>query len=60
MSDNILEDEIELPCGAIGYCDGMGYRCEECMAIWGSIGCSCSQKVEHKEINNTVDKTLNS
>lgn len=33
---------IALPCGAIGHLDNMGYRCEDCMAIWGSIGCGCS------------------
>ncbi len=33
---------IDLPCGAIGYLDGCGHRCDQCMAIWGSMACACS------------------
>ncbi len=31
-----------LPCGATGEWDGCGWRCHECMAIYGSIACGCS------------------
>jgi hypothetical protein len=35
-----------LPCGATSHWDNTGWRCDECMAIWGSIGCSCSRDLE--------------
>lgn len=44
MSDWIppeSEFNIPLPCGAIGtfdFASGMGYRCTDCFAMWGSIG----------------------
>ncbi len=31
-----------LPCGKSSSWDGTGWRCRDCMAIWGSIACGCS------------------
>lgn len=31
-----------LPCGKPSSWDGCGWRCHECMAIYGSIACGCS------------------
>lgn len=34
-------DPMKLPCGGIAYFDegsGIGYRCENCMAVVGSVG----------------------
>jgi hypothetical protein len=40
-------ETIELPCGATAafdYPSGIGYRCMNCMAIWGSVGSKCYQE----------------
>lgn len=49
------------PCGAIAYFDegsGIGYRCEECMAIIGSIGMQreCKDLMEMDEIIDKLKK----
>lgn len=33
-----------LPCGALGFLDGCGMRCLACFAIYGSIGCGCTNQ----------------
>jgi hypothetical protein len=33
-----------LPCGAEAYWDETGMRCLSCFAIYGSIGCGCSNE----------------
>jgi hypothetical protein len=43
------QQTIRLPCGAMGFseeenCGFPAYRCMDCLAIWGSIGCACSEK----------------
>lgn len=41
-----------LPCGARAILDVdgcFGYRCQSCFAIWGSIGCPCSNEMEKDE-----------
>lgn len=47
---------VELPCGAVGAWDNTGYRCGECLAIYGSIGCPCTppkpQPVTKKEVQD--------
>lgn len=60
MSDYIVEDgvvnlkPIYLPCGGTAYFDegaGYGYRCEDCMAVVGSIGQprSCAEEAKKYE-----------
>ena len=37
-----------LPCGKKSSWDGTGWRCHECFAIWGSIGCPCNREQENE------------
>jgi hypothetical protein len=37
------EHVVRLPCGARGWRDGCGYRCYDCMAIYGSVSCPCTK-----------------
>ncbi|MDR4483877.1 MAG: hypothetical protein R3B95_11800 [Nitrospirales bacterium] len=54
--DLIPEDQkIELPCGQTGFLDGCGYRCMGCFAIYGSIGCGCTNKKQ--ELANSEVQT---
>ncbi len=40
----------ELPCGNTAQLEeGYAYRCQTCMAIWGSIGCGCSNELRKIE-----------
>lgn len=53
---------IATPCGATAYFDigsGIGYRCEECMAIIGSMGMprECKDLMEMDEIVDKLKKT---
>lgn len=41
-----------LPCGSKAVVDTggcYGLRCVECSAIWGSIGCRCSNELSKKD-----------
>ncbi len=38
----------KLPCGASSNWEGCGWRCHDCFAIYGSMGCSCSREDEPK------------
>lgn len=42
LYDSPPPSHIVLPCGSIGHFNSMSYRCEDCMAVWGSAGCDCS------------------
>lgn len=33
-----------LPCGAESFWDECGWRCLDCLTIYGSIACPCSNK----------------
>lgn len=57
MNIDLPPETIELKCGAIGYLDGIGYRCGECLAIWGSIGCRCSNDLRKLEKEKSDLKT---
>ena len=44
----------KLPCGATAYKEqGYAWRCQDCLAIWGSVACKCSNdlKTENKKQN---------
>lgn len=41
VADGVRYDPMHLPCGGTAYFDtssGISYRCEDCMAVVGSIG----------------------
>lgn len=39
-----------LPCGADSFWDGCGWRCLNCLTIYGSISCPCSNREEAKRL----------
>jgi hypothetical protein len=44
-----VSEQVSLPCGATGFWDDCGVRCTECLAVWGSIGCDCSNELREQE-----------
>lgn len=35
---------VDTPCGEKAVLDGIGYRCQGCFAILGSVGCPCTRE----------------
>lgn len=52
LKERMHPKAIRLPCGGIGIPEeeGMGYRCWNCMSIYGSIGCPCTKTNDNKRI----------
>ena len=44
MTDPLLGKLETLPCGAQAFWDEIGMRCLDCLAIYGSIGCGCTNR----------------
>jgi len=40
---------VKARCGALAVVDGIGYRCTECFAILGSVGCPCNNTAHEEE-----------
>jgi len=46
-----------LPCGATGDWDNTGYRCRDCMSIYGCLGCPCTKAHEPQARADSIAAT---
>lgn len=44
LMDKLIAGLHILPCGSKSFWDETGWRCLECLAIYGSMGCPCTGK----------------
>lgn len=51
---------MTLPCGYTGYFESTGYRCSGCMAIYGSVGCSCTNNMKNNKVRGVTDDVYQS